>query len=199
MKEDYYKILGVNKSVSDAEIKKAYRKSAIKYHPDKNPGDKEAEAKFKQAAEAYEVLGNSDKRSKYDQFGHAAFEGGGGGGFQGFGGFDTSSFSDIFEDFFSDFGGGSSRRTSNRGNDLRYDVSISLEEAYKGLEKNIKYTTYKKCWKKITFCDFWIWFINYSIWGFFYLLGFSTCTVYVWSYRWNIYDNKTNYFTAKNS
>ena len=84
------------------------------------------------------------EKQNYDQFGHAAFEGEVAG--QGFGGFDTSSFSDIFEDFFGDFGGGgSSRRTSNRGNDLRYDVSISLEDAYKGLEKNVKYTTYKKC------------------------------------------------------
>ena len=78
MKEDYYKILGVEKNASESEIKKAYRKSAIKYHPDKNPGDKEAETKFKQAAEAYEVLGNSEKRAKYDQFGHAAFDGSGG-------------------------------------------------------------------------------------------------------------------------
>ena len=147
-KKDYYDILGVNKSASKDEIKKAYRTTAFKYHPDKNPGDKAAEEKFKEASEAYSVLSDDKKKANYDQFGHAAFEGGGGGG--GFSGFDTSSFSDIFEDFFSDFTGGSSRGSSrrssgNRGNDLRYDVSISLEDAYKGLDKKILYTTYKKC------------------------------------------------------
>ena len=92
------------------------------------------------------VLSDEKRKANYDQFGHAAFEGGGGGGgFQGFGGFESSSFSDIFEDFFSDFGGGSSRKESNRGSDLRYDVSISLEEAYDGTEKNVRYTTYKSC------------------------------------------------------
>jgi len=147
-KKDYYDILGVNKSASKDEIKKAYRTTAFKYHPDKNPGDKTAEEKFKEASEAYSVLSDDKKKANYDQFGHAAFEGGGGGG--GFSGFDTSSFSDIFEDFFSDFTGGSSRSSGrrssgNRGNDLRYDVSISLEDAYKGLDKKILYTTYKKC------------------------------------------------------
>ncbi len=143
-KRDYYDVLGITKSSSRDEIKKAYRKLALKYHPDKTKGDKKSEEKFKEASEAYHVLSDEKRKSNYDQFGHAAFEGGGG-GFQGFGGFDTSSFSDIFEDFFGDFGGGTSRRTSNRGNDLRYDLNISLEEAYNGLEKNIKYTTYKKC------------------------------------------------------
>ena len=146
-KKDYYDVLGVNKSASKEEIKKAYRTTAFKYHPDKNPGDKAAEEKFKEASEAYGVLSSDQKKSSYDQFGHEAFQGSGG---QGFSGFDTSSFSDIFEDFFGDFSGsssrGSGRRSSgNRGNDLRYDVSISLEEAYKGLEKKINYTTYKKC------------------------------------------------------
>ena len=125
-KKDYYDILGVNKSSSKDEIKKAYRTTAFKYHPDKNPGDKKAEDKFKEASEAYGVLSDDQKKSNYDQFGHAAFQGGN----QGGGGFDSSSFSDIFEDFFGDFTGGSrgssGRGSGNRGNDLRYDVSISL-------------------------------------------------------------------------
>ena len=147
-KRDYYDILGVNKSASKDEIKKAYRSTAFKHHPDKNPGNKASEEKFKEASEAYSVLSDDSKKTNYDQFGHAAFDGGGGGG-QGFGGFNSSSFSDIFEDFFEDFSGGSQRSDRNsagsRGNDLRYDLSISLEDAYKGLEKKIDYTTYKKC------------------------------------------------------
>ena len=147
-KRDYYDILGVNKSASKDEIKKAYRTTAFKHHPDKNPGNQAAEEKFKEASEAYGILSDDKKKTNYDQFGHAAFENGGGG--QGFSGHDTSSFSDIFEDFFGDFAGSSSRgsggrQSGNRGNDLRYDLSISLEEAYRGLEKKIKYTTYKKC------------------------------------------------------
>ncbi len=141
-KRDYYDILGVDKSSSKEEIKKAYRTTAFKYHPDKNPENKQAEDKFKEASEAYSVLSDDKKKGNYDQFGHAASEGGG----QGFGGFDTSSFSDIFENFFGDFAGSSSRGSGgNRGNDLRYDLTISLEDAYKGLEKKIEYTTYKKC------------------------------------------------------
>ena len=147
-KRDYYDILGVNKSASKDEIKKAYRTTAFKHNPDKNPGNKVAEEKFKEASEAYSILSDDNKKTNYDQFGHAAFEGGGGGG-QGFGGFDTSSFSDIFEDFFGDFSEGSrgpsGRSSASRGNDLRYDLSINLEDAYKGLEKKIDYTTYKKC------------------------------------------------------
>ena len=144
-KRDCYDVLGVNKSSSKEDIKKAYRKLALKYHPDKTKGDKASEEKFKEASEAYHILSDEKRKTNYDQFGHAAFEGAGGGG-QGFGGFDTSSFSDIFEDFFGDFGGGgSSRRSSNRGNDLRYDVNISLEDSYKGLQKDVKYTTYKSC------------------------------------------------------
>jgi len=147
-KRDYYDILGVDKSASKDEIKKAYRTTAFKYHPDKNPNNKVAEDKFKEASEAYSILSDNSKKTNYDQFGHAAFEGGGGS--QGFGDFNSSSFSDIFEDFFGDFAGGSREAGgrssgSRRGNDLRYDLSISLEEAYKGLEKKIDYTTYKKC------------------------------------------------------
>ena len=147
-KRDYYDILGVSKSASKDEIKKAYRKLALKYHPDKNKGDKASEAKFKEASEAYHVLSDDKRKTNYDQFGHAAFEGGGG---QGFGNFDFgSSFSDLFEDFFGDdiFGGGSrrsGRRSSNRGSDLRYDLTISLEEAYYGANKSINYTTFKSC------------------------------------------------------
>ncbi len=144
-KRDYYDVLGISKSASKDEIKKAYRKQALKYHPDKTKGDKTSEEKFKEASEAYHVLSDDKRKTNYDQFGHAAFEGGAGGGFQGFGGFDTSSFSDIFEDFFGDFGGTSTRRNNSRGNDLRYDVNVNLEEAYEGLQKNISYTTYKKC------------------------------------------------------
>ena len=149
-KRDYYEVLGVNKSAKKEEIKKAYRKLALKFHPDKNKGDKAAEEKFKEASEAYHVLSDDKRKSNYDQFGHAAFQGGGQGGF---GNFDfSSSFSDIFEDVFGDFGdfgfgGGRSRRgrTNNRGSDLRYDISIELNDAFTGTEKNISYTTYKKC------------------------------------------------------
>ena len=143
-KRDYYDILGISKSSSKDEIKKAYRKLALKYHPDKTKGDKKSEEKFKEASEAYHILSDEKRKNNYDQFGHAAFEGAGSG--QGFGGFDTSSFSDIFEDFFGDFGGNNtSRRSSNRGNDLRYDININLKDAYLGIEKNVQYTTFKKC------------------------------------------------------
>ena len=139
-KRDYYEVLGVNKSSSAEQIKSAYRKLAVKYHPDKNEGDKGAEEKFKEASEAYHVLSNAERKQNYDNFGHAAFENGGGGR-GGFGNFDfSSSFSDIFEDFFGEgFGGGRrSRRSNNRGSDLRYDLSITLEEAFSGKKQNIK-------------------------------------------------------------
>ena len=149
-KRDYYEILGVNKSAKKEEIKKAYRKLALKYHPDKNKGDKGAEEKFKEASEAYHVLSDDKRKANYDQFGHAAFQGAGGQG--GFGNFDfSSSFTDIFEDVFGDLGdfgfatGRSRRRSNNRGNDLRYDMSINLNDAFNGTEKKINYTTYKKC------------------------------------------------------
>ena len=133
-KRDCYDVLGVPRSASKDDIKKAYRKLALKYHPDKTKGDKTSEEKFKEASEAYHVLSDEKRKTNYDQFGHAAFQGGGGQG--GFGNFDfSSSFSDIFEDVFGDFGfgssGGSRRgRSNNRGNDLRYDISIDLNEAF---------------------------------------------------------------------
>ncbi len=139
-KRDYYEVLGVAKNAGDAEIKKAYRVLAKKYHPDMNPGDKEAEKKFKEASEAYAILSDSEKRRQYDQFGHAAFEGGGGGA----GGFDFSGmdFGDIFGDIFGDFfGGGSSRRSSNgpmKGANVRASVRITFEEAVFGCEKELE-------------------------------------------------------------
>jgi molecular chaperone DnaJ len=155
MKEDYYEILGISKGASAVEIKKAYRKMALKYHPDKNPGDHEAEAMFKKSAEAYEVLSDPNKRSRYDQFGHQAFEGGGFGG----GGMNMddifSQFGDIFGGAFSGFGGGgfSGGRRTVKGSNLRIRVQLSLEEIANGVEKKIKVkrkklaqgTTYKTC------------------------------------------------------
>ena len=147
-KRDYYNVLDVNKNSTSEQIKAAYRKQAIKYHPDKNKGDKASEEKFKEASEAYHVLSDKERKQNYDNFGHAAFENGAGGR-GGFGNFDFSnSFSDIFEDFFSDFGGGSgrrSRKTNFRGSDLRYDLSITLEEAYTGKKQDIKFSTSEKC------------------------------------------------------
>ena len=146
-KRDYYEVLGVGKSADDAEIKKAYRALAKKYHPDVNPGNAEAEAKFKEASEAYAILSDPDKRRQYDQFGHAAFEGGAGGP----GGFDFSGadFSDIFGDIFGDFfGGGRSRSASNgpmKGANLRTSVRITFEEAVFGCEKEIELTIKENC------------------------------------------------------
>lgn len=150
-KRDYYEVLGVDKNASETEIKRAYRKVAKKYHPDMNPGDKEAEEKFKEAAEAYEVLSDPEKKSKYDQFGHAAFEQGAGGA-GGFGGFDFGGdMGDIFGDIFGDFfGGGRSAygRSSNgpmRGANLRTGVRITFEEAIFGCEKEIELTLKDEC------------------------------------------------------
>ena len=143
-KRDYYEVLGVEKTADDSAIKSAYRKLAKKYHPDMNPGDKTAEAKFKEASEAYAVLSDPDKRRQYDQFGHAAFEQGGPGGFGGFD-FGSMDFGDIFGDIFGDlFGGGRSRgggRSYNgpmKGANLRASVRISFEEAVFGCEKEIE-------------------------------------------------------------
>ena len=141
MKEDYYEILGVSKSASSSEIKKAYRKKAIEYHPDKNPGDKTAESNFKKAAEAYEVLSDPDKKSRYDQFGHNAFEGAGGFGAGGMNMDDIfSQFGDIFGSAFgSSFGGfGRSAQSRLRGSNLRIKVKLSLDEVVNGVEKKIK-------------------------------------------------------------
>ena len=144
-KRDYYEVLGVARNANADEIKKAYRKAAIKYHPDKNPGDKEAEEKFKEAAEAYDVLSNQDKRARYDQFGHAGMSGAAGGGFGGggFGGFSMedifSQFGDIFGGHFGGFGGGSrgGARVS-RGSDIRVKVKLTLSEIANGTTKKLK-------------------------------------------------------------
>ena len=146
-KRDYYEVLGVDKNADEATIKKAYRVLAKKYHPDMNPGDAEAEKKFKEASEAYAVLSDPEKKRQYDQFGHAAFDGGAGGA----GGFDFNGadFSDIFGDIFGDFfGGGRSRGTSNgpmKGNTLYTSVRVSFEEAIFGCEKTIELTVKEPC------------------------------------------------------
>ena len=160
MKQDYYEILGVSKNATASEIKKAYRKKAIEFHPDKNPGDKNAEESFKKAAEAYEILGDQNKRAKYDQFGHQAFEGGAGGHGFGGGGMNMedifSHFGDIFGGGFGGgFGQGGSRGGSPRikGSNLRIRVKLDLEEIANGVSKKIKVkrkiqapgTTYKTC------------------------------------------------------
>ena len=145
-KRDYYEILEVSKNASEAEIKKAYRKMAIKYHPDKNPNDKVAEEKFKEAAEAYEVLSNPEKRQRYDQFGHAGMGGAAGGGFGGGMNMDDifSQFGDIFggafSGGFSGFGGGGRGRRVHKGSNLRVRVKMTLEDIAKGVEKKIKVT-----------------------------------------------------------
>ena len=147
-KRDYYEVLGVERSADDAAIKKAYRALAKKYHPDMNPGDAEAEKKFKEASEAYAILSDPEKKSQYDQFGHAAFEAGGGGGAGGFD-FNGADFGDIFGDIFGDFfGGGRSRSANNgpmKGNTLYTSVRVSFEEAVFGCEKTIELTVKEPC------------------------------------------------------
>ena len=147
-KPDYYETLGVDRGADDAALKSAYRKLAMKFHPDRNPDDASAEAKFKEANEAYDVLKDADKRAAYDQFGHAAFEngGGGGGGGGGFGG----GFADIFDEMFGDFTSRGGGRAGNRGGaahgaDLRYNMQISLEDAFRGRETQIRVPTAVSC------------------------------------------------------
>lgn len=149
-KRDYYEVLGVDRGADEATIKKAYRQLAKKYHPDMNPGDKEAEKKFKEASEAYSVLSDPEKRRQYDQFGHAAFDQGAGGG--GFGGFDFNGgdMGDIFGDIFGDFFGGGRRRSSAsnspmKGANIRASVRISFEEAVFGCEKELELTLKDEC------------------------------------------------------
>jgi molecular chaperone DnaJ len=144
-KRDYYEVLGISKDASEADIKKAYRKLARKYHPDVNPGNKEAEASFKEAAEAYEVLNDTEKRSAYDQFGHGGAQGGfGGGGFEGFeGGF--GGFGDIFDMFFGGGGGGGRRKGPQKGADIRVDLDIDFKDAAFGIEKDFNIPRTEEC------------------------------------------------------
>ncbi len=154
-KKDFYELLGINKSSTPDEIKKAYRKLAMQYHPDKNPGNKEAEQKFKEISEAYDVLKDEQKKAAYDRYGHSAFGNGGGGaggGSYGFGNMNSGDFTDIFSDLFGDFMGGgkgkasgSNRSAKVKGADLRYNMEISLEDAFKGKQETIQFNTAVKC------------------------------------------------------
>ena len=148
-KRDYYEVLGITRDTGDKEMKKAYRRMAMKFHPDRNPGDKEAEEKFKEVNEAFEILSDPQKRSAYDQYGHAGVDpsAGGHGGFGGFGG-DGGGFGDIFGDVFGDIfggGGGFQRSSVQRGSDLRYNLELDLEEAVRGVEKKIRIPTLSTC------------------------------------------------------
>ncbi len=149
-KRDYYEVLGLSKGADEASIKKAYRSLAKKYHPDMNPGDKEAEVKFKEVNEAYEVLSTPEKKAKYDQFGHAAFDPASGGGYSDFGGGfgDFGDLGDIFGSFFGGgFGGGSAQRRNGptRGDDISARVTVTFEEAAFGVKKDVSYNRIQKC------------------------------------------------------
>ncbi|HDS4100748.1 TPA: molecular chaperone DnaJ [Proteus mirabilis] len=144
-KRDFYEVLGLSKTADEKEIKRAYKRLAMKYHPDRNQGDKDSESKFKEIKEAYEVLSDPQKRAAYDQYGHAAFEQGGFGG-QGGGGFGGADFSDIFGDVFGDiFGGGRRQQRAARGSDLQYNMDLTLEEAVRGITKEIRIPTLETC------------------------------------------------------
>lgn len=144
-KRDFYEVLGVSKNADEKEIKRAYKRLAMKYHPDRNQGDKDSEIKFKEIKEAYEILSDAQKRAAYDQYGHAAFEQGGFGG-QGGGGFGGADFSDIFGDVFGDiFGGGRRQQRAARGSDLQYNMELTLEEAVRGVTKEIRIPTLETC------------------------------------------------------
>src|SRR5471030_1932257 len=142
-KQDYYELLGVSKTADEREIKKAYKRLAMKHHPDRNQGDKDSETKFKEIKEAYEILTDAQKRAAYDQYGHAAFEQGGMGG--GYGGGGGADFSDIFGDVFGDIFGGGRRQRASRGSDLRYNMDLTLEEAVRGVTKEIRIPTLAEC------------------------------------------------------
>ncbi|QJD72087.1 molecular chaperone DnaJ [Marinobacterium sp. LSUCC0821] len=144
-KQDYYELLDVPRDASDRDIKKAYRRLAMKYHPDRNPDDKDAELKFKEINEAYEVLSDAQKKAAYDQFGHAGVNGQGGMGGGGFEGGFGDIFGDVFGDIFGGGGGGRRRSSVRRGADLRYNLDLSLEEAVRGCEKTLKVPTYVSC------------------------------------------------------
>ena len=149
-KRDYYEVLGVGRDADEDALKKAYRKLAMKFHPDRNQGNKDAEAKFKELNEAYDILKDGEKRAAYDRFGHAAFEQGGpggGGGFHGGGPFGGGGFEDIFEEMFGRFGGGRGGRggATGRGADLRTQVEITLEDAFGGTKTNIRIPTSVSC------------------------------------------------------
>ncbi len=145
-KRDYYEVLGLARGAGDDELKKAYRRLAIQFHPDRNPGDKQAEERFKELNEAYQILSDPERRAQYDRYGHAAFQGAQGGGFSGFD--FTQGFEEVFSDIFGDFfgtGRGRSRSRTRRGDDLRYDLEIEFEEAARGAEKVVKFQRLANC------------------------------------------------------
>src|SRR6266568_5540207 len=144
-KQDFYELLGVQRGASAEDIKKAYRKLAMQHHPDKNPGDKAAEHRFKELSEAYDILKDDQKRAAYDRFGHAAFEGGNGRAGPGDFGFGAGGFADIFDEMFGEFVGGQRGQAQGRGSDLRYNLEISLEDAFKGKQTSVRVPSLASC------------------------------------------------------